>query len=72
MGDHITRKILRAHLRDGRMGPGRQIGAGAERLTVKHVTKGTTFEARVALTRRERESILAGGRLAHTKAHPVR
>jgi aconitate hydratase len=49
----------------------RQIEAGAERLTVRNVTKGTSFTVNVGLNRREREYLLAGGKLAHTKANPV-
>jgi len=50
----------------------RQIESGADRLTVKNVTRGTTFAVALALNRREREYLLAGGKLAHTKAHPLR
>jgi aconitate hydratase len=49
----------------------RQIDAGAERLTVNNVTRGTTFAVNVALNRRERDYLLAGGKLSHTKAHPI-
>ncbi len=64
----------------GRLAPGdvleipeirRQIDAGAERLTVKNVTKGGVFTVNLSLNRRERDYLLAGGKLAHTKAHPV-
>jgi aconitate hydratase len=49
----------------------RQIDAGADRLTVKNVTRGTTFVVNLTLNRRERDYLLAGGKLAHTKAHPI-
>lgn len=49
----------------------RQIDAGAERLTVRNVTRGSTFQVNVALNRRERDYLLAGGKLSHTKAHPI-
>jgi len=49
----------------------RQIETGAERLTVTNVTKGTTFTVNATLNRRERDYLLAGGKLAHTKAHPA-
>jgi aconitate hydratase len=49
----------------------RLVGSGAESLTVKNVTRGTTFEVRLTLTRREREYLLEGGKLAHTKARPI-
>jgi len=53
-------------------GVGAQIDGGADRLTVKNVTKATTFAVKVALNRRERDHLLAGGLLAYTKTHPVR
>ncbi len=49
----------------------RQIDAGAEQLTVRNVSRGTTFAVKVALNRRERDYLLAGGKLAYTKAHPI-
>ncbi len=49
----------------------RQIEGGAERLTVKNVTRGTTFTVHVGLNQRERQYLLAGGKLAHTKANPI-
>jgi len=49
----------------------KQVDAGAERLTVKNVTKGTTFQVALTLNRRERDHLLAGGLLAHTKSNPV-
>jgi aconitate hydratase len=49
----------------------RQIESGAETLTVRNVTRGTTFPVRLGVNRREREYLLAGGKLAHTKAHPL-
>jgi aconitate hydratase len=48
-----------------------QIEGGAPQLTVRNSTKGTTFVVNVSLNRRERDYLLAGGKLAHTKAHPV-
>lgn len=45
--------------------------SGADELTVRNVTRGTTFTVRVSLNRRERDYLLAGGKLAHAKAHPV-
>jgi len=48
-----------------------QVDGGAERLTVRNTTKDTTFQVNIALNRRERDYLLAGGKLAHTKAHPV-
>jgi aconitate hydratase len=49
----------------------RLVGAGAEALAVKNVTRGTTFTVRLTLTRRERDYLLEGGKLAYTKAHPI-
>ena len=49
----------------------RLVGSGAESLTVKNVTRGTAFEVRLTLTRRERDYLLEGGKLAHTKAHHI-
>ncbi|HKX16631.1 MAG TPA: aconitate hydratase [bacterium] len=48
-----------------------QIDAGAAQLTVRDTTKGTTFRVNVALNRRERDYLLEGGKLAHTKANPI-
>jgi aconitate hydratase len=47
------------------------IESGAERLLVSNVTKKMTFTVAVNLNRREREYLLAGGKLAYTKAHPI-
>jgi aconitate hydratase len=49
----------------------RHIESGAERLVVNNVTKKTTFAVALSLNRREREYLLTGGKLAHTKVHPV-
>jgi aconitate hydratase len=49
----------------------RQLSSGAETLTVKNATRGTSFTVRVSLNRRERDYLLAGGKLAYTKAHPL-
>jgi aconitate hydratase len=49
----------------------RQIDSGAGVLTVGNVTTGTPFTVNVALNRRERNYLLAGGKLAHTKANPL-
>lgn len=49
----------------------RQIDAGAETLTVRNVTRSTSFTVRLGVNRREREYLVAGGKLAHTKAHPL-
>ncbi len=48
-----------------------QVASGASQLTVRNTTKGTTFRVDVSLNRRERDYLLAGGKLAHTRAHPV-
>jgi len=48
-----------------------QIEGGASELAVRNATKGTTFKVNVSLNLRERDYLLAGGKLAHTKAHPV-
>jgi aconitate hydratase len=48
-----------------------QIEGAASQLTVRNATKGTTFKVNLSLNRRERDYLLAGGKLAHTKAHPV-
>jgi aconitate hydratase len=47
------------------------IRRGDERLVVRNRTKGTEFPVRVNLSARERAYILAGGKLAHTKQHPI-
>jgi aconitate hydratase len=49
----------------------RQVEAGAETLVVNNVTQKTSFTVALNLNRRERGYLLAGGKLAHTKAHPV-
>jgi aconitate hydratase len=49
----------------------RHIESGAERLAVTNVTKKTTFTVVLSLNRRERNYLLAGGKLAYTKAHPI-
>lgn len=48
-----------------------QIESGAERLLVSNVTKKTTFTVAVNLNRREQGYLLAGGKLAYTRAHPI-
>ena len=48
-----------------------QIDAGASQLVVRNTTKGTTFRVDVALNRRERDYLMEGGKLAHTKANPL-
>jgi aconitate hydratase len=48
-----------------------QIDGGASQLSVRNATKGAAFTVTVALNRRERDYLMAGGKLAHTKAHPV-
>jgi aconitate hydratase len=48
-----------------------QIEGGAKSLTVRNATKGTTFKVNVSLNKRKRDYLLAGGKLAHTKAYPV-
>jgi len=45
---------------------------GARIFTVRNTTRGTTFTVRVDATPRERIYLVAGGRLAHVKQHPVR
>jgi aconitate hydratase len=47
------------------------IEQGAAQLTVRNATKGTTFTVTLSLNQRERDYLLSGGKLAHTKAHPV-
>jgi len=49
----------------------RQVQGGAEKLVVNNLTLKTSFTVAVNLNRRERDYLLAGGRLAHTKAHPI-
>jgi predicted aconitate hydratase len=50
----------------------RQVESGADTLAVRNATRGTTLTVRLGVNRREREYLLAGGKLAHTKAHPLR
>src|SRR3989442_341379 len=45
---------------------------GAHVFTVRNQTKGRQFTARVEITPRDRGYLLAGGKLAHVKQHPVR
>ncbi len=45
---------------------------GAKTLAVRNITKGTSFTVRVDVSQRERIYLVAGGRLAHVKQHPVR
>ncbi|MGH2404291.1 MAG: aconitate hydratase [bacterium] len=47
------------------------IKSGAETFPVRNVTKGYEFMVKVELNARDRRYLLAGGRLAHTKLHPV-
>ena len=49
----------------------RLVESGASALVVKNVTQGTTFKVALSLNRRERAYVLAGGKLAHTKAQPL-
>ena len=49
----------------------RQVANGASALTVTNVTQKTSFTVALNLNRRAREYLLEGGKLAHTKAHPV-
>ncbi len=49
----------------------RHIESGATTFPVRNVTKGYEFSVRVDLNARDRRYLLAGGRLAHTKRHPV-
>ncbi len=49
----------------------RHIESGAETLLVRNATKGYDFTVKVDLNARDRRYLLAGGRLAHTKTHPV-
>ena len=48
-----------------------RVDAGVSQLTVRNITKGTTFRVNVALNRRERAYLMEGGKLAHTKANPI-
>jgi aconitate hydratase len=58
-GDRLSLPALRRALTAG------------ERVTVAHSTRGSRFTASCILTAREREILLAGGLLAHTRsAHP--
>jgi len=47
------------------------IARGSVELIVKNVTKAREIPVRVELNERERAYILSGGKLAHTKLHPV-
>jgi aconitate hydratase len=47
------------------------IERGDDRFIVHNRTKGTQIPVRVSLNQRERAYILAGGKLAYTKLHPV-
>lgn len=49
----------------------RHIENGAETFRVRNATKGYEFTVKVDLNARDRQYLLAGGRLAHTKQHPV-
>jgi aconitate hydratase len=49
----------------------RLVQSGATTLTVQNATRETSFTAALKLNQRERDYLLAGGKLAHTKAHPV-
>src|SRR5438309_770400 len=49
----------------------RLVESGASSLVVKNVTQGTIFKVALSLNRRERAYVLAGGKLAHTKAQPL-
>ncbi|HKV45229.1 MAG TPA: aconitate hydratase [bacterium] len=49
----------------------RQVESGADTLQVKNVTQGTTFPVALNLNTRERGYLLAGGKLAYTRAHPI-
>lgn len=48
------------------------LGGDGAVFAVRNTTRGTTFRVTVDLNRRERGFILAGGKLAHVKAHPLR
>ncbi|HLW61070.1 MAG TPA: aconitate hydratase [bacterium] len=49
----------------------RQVESGADTVQVKNVTQGTAFPVALNLNTRERGYLLAGGKLAYTKAHPI-
>src|SRR5438105_6762782 len=49
----------------------RLVEGGAEKVVMNNLTQKTTFTVALSLNRRERDYVLAGGRLAHTKAHPI-
>ncbi len=49
----------------------RHIESGAETFMVRNASKGYEFTVKVDLNERDRSYLLAGGRLAHTKRHPV-
>jgi aconitate hydratase len=49
----------------------RLVESGADTLVVKNPTQGTSFKVALSLNRRERDYLLAGGKLAYTKAHPI-
>ena len=49
----------------------KHIEGGAPTFTVRNVTKGYDFTVNVELNARDRRYILAGGKLAYTKRHPV-
>ncbi len=49
----------------------RQVESGAESLVVNNPTQKTAFKVALSLNRREREYLLDGGKLAHTKARPI-
>ncbi len=44
---------------------------GQHTFTVRNTTKGVAFKVRVEVSPRERGYLLAGGKLAHVKQHPV-
>ena len=47
------------------------IAQGKSEFTLRNVTKRRDIPVRVALNERERAHILAGGKLAYTKHHPI-
>ena len=49
----------------------RRVDSGAETLAVNNVTQQTSFSVALSVNRRERQYLLEGGKLAHTKAHPI-
>jgi aconitate hydratase len=49
----------------------REALAAGRRVTVEHTRTGRTFSASCLLTDRERDILLAGGVLAHTKGRPA-